>query len=339
MEELNYESNLVEDDRIKLIYDDNEKKGNSTFPIYNQEIWNMYKNSESVQWTVQEVDYSKDKKGYEELNPNEKFFVKKILAFFSNVDGIVARICDVQLSDIFKNIKELETLYRFQARMEDVHNETYSTLIDTMIIDTQEKLNVLNGSMIYSDIKEKVEWITINVDPKKRSLPYLILAQAIVEGVLFSGAFCAIYWFKKKNVMPGLTLSNEFIARDEGLHTETGVMVYNLLKNKLNQEEAHRLMTEAVNLEKKFITESIPCNLIGMNDKLMCQYIEFIADRLLVQVNYEKIYNSSNPFDFMEQISVRGKSNFFEHRNSEYQTMNKKEDKNIDNSFQSDFDF
>ena len=299
MEELNYESNLVEDDRIKLIYDDNEKKGNSTFPIYNQEIWNMYKNSESVQWTVQEVDYSKDKKGYEELNPNEKFFVKKILAFFSNVDGIVARICDVQLSDIFKNIKELETLYRFQARMEDVHNETYSTLIDTMIIDTQEKLNVLNGSMIYSDIKEKVEWITINVDPKKRSLPYLILAQAIVEGVLFSGAFCAIYWFKKKNVMPGLTLSNEFIARDEGLHTETGVMVYNLLKNKLNQEEAHRLMTEAVNLEKKFITESIPCNLIGMNDKLMCQYIEFIADRLLVQVNYEKIYNSSNPFDFI----------------------------------------
>ena len=328
----NYIPNIVEDKRIKLQFDTNNN--NTLFPILNNQIWDFYKKCEALHWVTAEVDFGKDKTHYYSLEPNEQYFIKKILCFFSNVDGIVAKSCDINLADIFENIKELVILYHFQTRIEDVHNETYSILIDTIITDKQEKTNILNGHMVFEDIKDKVIWIVSNIDPKKHNISYLVLSQAIVEGVLFSGSFCAIYWFKSKNKMPGLTISNEFISRDESLHTQTGVMVYNLLKEKLKEEEVHRLMKEAVDIEKKFITESIPCSMIGMNDKLMCQYIEFVADRLLVQLNYSKIYNSTNPFDFMEQISIRGKTNFFENRVSEYEkTVQTEEDKNLNNAF------
>ena len=336
----NYIPEILEDDRIKLYYDKNSF--GATFPIFNQQIRDMYKKSEALNWVVEEIDFSKDREQYEKLNENEKFFVKKILAFFSSVDGIVAKLCEINLAETFGNIKELSTLYRFQGRMEDVHNETYSQLIVTMIADKQEQLNVLNAHMIFDDIKEKVDWFKLHIDPKKNSLEYIVLSQAIVEGVLFSGAFCSIYWFKKSNRLPGFIKSNDFIARDEGLHTETGVMVYNLIKNRIDEKEVHNLMKEAIDIEKKFITESIPCNLIGMNSKLMCQYIEYIADRLLVQLKYNKLYNSSIPdeFSFMDLISMKGKTNFFDERNSEYQTaIQTKEDKVIDNSFGNDIDF
>ena len=328
----NYNPNIIEDDKISLLYDTNNF--NTLFPILNNEVWNFYKKCEALHWVTAEVDFGKDKAHYESLEPNEQYFIKKILCFFSNVDGIVAKSCDVNLAEIFDNIKELVILYHFQTRIEDVHNETYSVLIDTMITDKQEKTNILNGHMVYDDIKDKVNWIVSNIDSKKHTLPYLVLAQSIVEGVLFSGSFCAIYWFKGKNKMPGLTVSNEFISRDESLHTQTGVMVYNLLKDRLKESEVHDLMKEAVDIEKKFITESIPCSMIGMNDKLMCQYIEFVADRLLGQLKYNKIYNSSNPFDFMEQISIRGKTNFFENRVSEYEKpVQTEEDKDLDDAF------
>lgn len=337
---LNYTPEIIEDDRIKLYYDKNSY--DATFPIYNQQIRDMYKKSEALNWVVEEIDFSKDKEQYDKLSDNEKFFVKKILSFFSTVDGIVAKICDINMAEMFGKIKELATLYRFQSRMEDVHNETYSQLIDTMIVDKQEKMNVMNAHMVFDDIKEKVDWIKLHIDPKVNTLPYIVLSQVIVEGVLFSGAFCSIYWFKKSNRLPAFTQSNDFIARDEGLHTETGVMVYNLLKERLEEKEVHILMKEAIDIEKKFITESIPCNLIGMNSKLMCQYIEYIADRLLVQLKYNKIYNSSIPdeFSFMELISMKGKTNFFEKRNVEYQTaIQTTEEKDIDNSFGNDVDF
>ena len=235
-------------------------------------------------------------------------------------DGIVSYNLDLNFSKEI-DVKEVTVFYHFQTMMEDIHSEMYSVMIDTFITNENEKQTAFDAINNYPCIKHKAEWAlkwTKRVENSKNSLPMRLLAFIIVEGVFFSGAFCAIFWLKKRNLMPGLTLSNEFISRDEGLHTKFGITMYNKSKNKLTEEEVHEIIRDAVSIEKEFITESIPCSLLGMNSTLMNQYIEYVSDRILQQLNYNNLYNTANPFDFMENMSINGKTNFFEERVSEY---------------------
>tara|TARA_Y100000991_G_C21961511_1_gene344718 strand:- start:514 stop:1491 length:978 start_codon:yes stop_codon:yes gene_type:complete len=288
------------------------------FPICYNDIWEKYKDHMSVFWTAQEIDLSKDRKDWNNLTENEKYFIKNILAFFAGSDGIVLENLGSRfMSEI--QIPEAKCFYGFQIAMENIHSETYSLLIDTYIQDKKEKDRLFNAIETIPCVKRKAEWALKWIKDKDSSFATRLVAFAIVEGVFFSGSFCSIFWLKKRGLMPGLTFSNELISRDEGLHTDFAVLLYTkYIKNKLSEEKVHEIVSEAVTIEKEFITESLPCNLIGMNSELMKQYIEFVADRLLSQLNHNKLYNTKNPFDFMEMISLRGKTNFFEKRVSEY---------------------
>ena len=292
------------------------------YPIKYDSIWEMYKLAVGSFWTPEEVDLAKDMDDWVgKLNDNERHFIKNILGFFAGSDGIV----NENLSSRFMNevmIPEAKCFYGFQIAIENIHNETYSLLIDTYIKDQDEKNHLLNATNTIPCVKQKADWALKWIVNKEDSFAHRLVAFAAVEGIFFSGAFCAIFWLKERGLMPGLTFSNELISRDEGLHTEFAILLYSMLKNTLSQREIHGIIKEAVEIEKEFITESIPCHLLGMNAILMTQYIEFVADRLVVQLGYEKIYNSQNPFDFMDRIGLNLKNNFFESRTSEYSRAN-----------------
>ena len=287
------------------------------FPIQHNDIWKMYKKQMALFWTTEEIDFEKDLTDWKKLKEEEQYFVKNVLAFFAGSDGIVLE----NLAENFMNeieIPEVRCFYGFQIAMENIHSETYSLMIDTYIKDESEKDKLLNAITEIPCVKKKADWALKWLNDKNSSFAIRLVAFAIIEGVFFSGSFCAIFWLKKRGLMPGLTFSNELISRDEGLHTDFAVLLYSKIIEKVDTETIHEIMTEAVSIEKEFIVESLPCNLIGMNSTLMEQYIEFVADRLLRQLGYEKIWNTQNPFDFMEMISMTGKTNFFEKRVSEY---------------------
>ncbi len=287
------------------------------FPIKHDDFWKMYKRAEANFWTAEELDLSKDLLDWNKLNENEQFFIKNILAFFAASDGIV----NENLVEKFcQEVKTLEAkfFYGFQIAMENIHSETYSLLIDTYIKDPVEKNKSLNAIEYIPSIKKKADWALKWIDDKNSPFCNRIIGFAAVEGIFFSGAFCSIFWLKKRGLMPGLCHSNELISRDEGLHTEFAVLMYKNLVNKPDDSVIYEIIKEAVTIEKEFITESFSCELLGMNNNLMSQYIEYVADRLLLMFGLDKVYHSENPFDWMELIAVQGKTNFFEKRVGEY---------------------
>jgi len=287
------------------------------FPIRHPDIWEKYKNHMSVFWTPEEIDLSKDMVDWEKLSDNERYFIKNILGFFAGSDGIVMENLALRF---MREVQwpEAKFFYNCQNLLEAVHSETYSLLIDTYITDTKEKQDLLRAISTIPCVKKKADWALTWIDSPDASFATRLLGFAAVEGIFFSGAFCAIFWLKQRGLMPGLTVSNEFIARDEGLHTDFACLLYSKLVNKLSKKDAHKIIRDAVKIEKQFITKSLPCELIGMNAKLMTQYIEFVADRLLLQLGYPKAYSATNPFPFMERISLEGKDNFFEKRVTTY---------------------
>jgi ribonucleotide reductase beta subunit family protein with ferritin-like domain len=298
------------------------------FPIVDNDIWKMYKKSVDSFWVPQECDLSKDLNDWEKLTKDEKHFVSMVLAFFAASDGIVLENLAVRfMNDV--QLSEARAFYGFQIAIENIHSEMYSLLIDTYIKDAGERDKLFNAIENFPCVEKKANWARNWINDEESSFATRLVAFAVVEGIFFSSSFACIYWIKKRGLLPGLTFSNELISRDEALHTEFAVLLYNKLENRLSQEEIHTLISGAVEIEKEFITESIPCRMIGMNAKLMKQYIEFVADRLCLQLGYDKIYKSSNPFDFMELISVETKVNFFERTNSEYALANKTVDKNV----------
>ena len=287
------------------------------FPIEHHDVWGMYKKMFDCMWRAEEIDFSKDMAHWERLSEKEQHFIKMILAFFAASDGIVLENLGMRfLSEV--QLPEARTAYGFQLMMESVHSETYSLLIDTYIKDHAEKKKLFEAIDNFPCIKKKADWAIKWIQDKRSSFAARLIAFACVEGIFFSGAFCSIYWLKKRGLMPGLTFSNELISRDEGMHTELAVMLFHKLNKKLNKTKIKEIVREAVAIEKEFICEALPCKLIGMNSKLMSQYIEFVADRLLVQLGCTKEFKKENPFDFMEMISLEGKTNFFEKRVSEY---------------------
>jgi ribonucleoside-diphosphate reductase beta chain len=287
------------------------------FPIRHHDVWAMYKKHMAVHWTAEEVDLSKDMKDWERLTENERYFIENILAFFAGSDGIVMENLATRFMREVK-WQEAKCFYACQNLLEAVHSETYSLLIDTYITEKKHKDKLFNAIKTIPCVQKKAEWALQWIDSSEADFATRLVAFAAVEGIFFSGAFCAIYWLKQRGLMPGLTLSNEFIARDEGLHTEFACLLYGKIANRLPKERVHKLIREAVKIEKQFITKSLPCELIGMNAELMKQYIEFVADRLLMQLGYPKIWRSANPFDFMERISLENKDNFFEKTVSTY---------------------
>jgi len=287
------------------------------FPIIHHDLFKRAKDHLAVQWFAEEVDLSKDMAHWEKLSDNERHFIKNILGFFAGSDGIVMENLAMRFT---REVQwpEAKYFYAVQNQAEAIHAETYSLLIDTYIRDPKEKHDILHAIDTIPCVKKKADWALSWIDSKEADFSTRLLAFAAVEGIFFSGAFCAIFWLKQRGVMPGLTLSNEFIARDEGLHTEFACALYGKLVNRLTKQKAHKIIRDAVKIEKQFITKSLPCELIGMNAKLMAQYIEFVADRLSLQLGYPKIYSATNPFDFMERISLENKDNFFEKRVSTY---------------------
>ena len=287
------------------------------FPIQHTDLWKKYKDHCAVIWFAEEVDLSKDMKDWEKLTADERHFIKHIIGFFAGSDGIVMENLATRFT---REVQwpEAKFFYAVQNQMEAIHSETYSLLIDTYITDPKEKHELLHAIDTIPCVKKKADWALRWIDSKEADFSTRLLGFAAVEGIFFSGAFCAIFWLKQRGIMPGLTLSNEFIARDEGLHTDFACTLYGKLVNRLTKQQAHKIIREAVKIEKQFITKSLPCELIGMNAKLMSQYIEFVADRLVQQLGYPKIYSATNPFDFMERISLENKDNFFEKRVSTY---------------------
>jgi ribonucleotide reductase beta subunit family protein with ferritin-like domain len=294
----------------------------------------MYKKALESFWRAEEVDLSKDLKDWESLNADEKHFISMILAFFAASDGIVLENLGVRFMTDVK-ISEARAFYGFQIAMENIHSEMYSLLIDTYIKNKNKKDELFHALDNFECIKKKADWAMKWIN-QEDSFAERLVAFAAVEGIFFSGAFCSIYWLKKRGLMPGLTFSNELISRDEALHTEFAVLLYSKLASKLSQERIYEIITEAVEIEKEFITDALPCRLIGMNAKLMKEYIEFVADRLFVQMGYEKYYKTANPFSFMELISLEGKTNFFEKRVGEYALATKTK---TDNVFSMDSNF
>ena len=287
------------------------------FPIEYHDIWELYKRHLGSFWTVEEVKLDKDMKDWISLTDDERYFIKNVLAFFAASDGIVNENLAVRfMSDI--QISEARAFYGIQIAIENIHSEMYSLLIDTYITDVAEKTKLFNAIDTSPTIKKKADWALKWMEDKDASFQTRIIAFACVEGIFFSGSFCSIFWLKKRGLMSGLTVSNEFISRDEALHVEMAVLIYTHIQNKLDTATIHKIIKEAVHLEKEFIIEAIPCAMIGMNANLMSQYIEYVADRLVVQLGYEKIYNTANPFGFMELISMENKTNFFEERVSSY---------------------
>ena len=309
------------------------------FPIQHDDIWAEYKKQEACIWTAEEIDLSSDLVDWnEKLNDDERFFIKNVLAFFAASDGIV----NENLAENFvKEVQytEAKFFYGFQIMMENIHSETYSLLIDTYIKDSEEKDHLLNAIDTVPFVKKKADWALRWIE--NGSFAERLIAFAAVEGIFFSGSFCSIFWLKKRGLMPGLTFSNELISRDEGMHCDFACLLYNKhLINKLPKKTVETIITEAVEMEKDFVTHALPVRLIGMNADLMQQYIEFVADRLLVELGNEKVYNTSNPFDFMDMISLQGKTNFFEKRVGDYQkagVMNHGND--ADKGFSLDADF
>lgn len=289
----------------------------TVYPIKYHKIWEFYKKMIASSWTVEEIEFSKDNDDFNKLSPEEQHFIKMVLAFFAGADGIV----NMNLGKRFiqeVQIPEAIMAYDFQKMMENIHSETYSLQIDNIIRDDEEKEKALNAITNYPCIKRKADWAYKWIESRE-SFALRLIAFAIVEGVFFSGSFCAIFWLKKKNVMPGLCDSNEFIARDEGMHTAFACLLYSMFNERIDEDIVHIMFKEAYEIEREFICDSLPCSLLGMNSDLMSQYIRFVSDLLLVSLNYNKIWNETNPFDFMESISMEGKTNFFESRPTQYQ--------------------
>ena len=287
------------------------------FPIIHNDVYKLYKKAVSSFWTVDEIDLSKDLNDWEKLNSNEQHFIKNVLGFFAGSDGIIMENLAMRFINEVQ-IPEAKAFYSYQIFNESIHSETYSLLIDTYIKDNKEKEQIFNSIENISSVAKKAQWAYKWIESTDINFATRLIAFAIVEGVFFSGSFCAIYWLKKRGLMPGLTFSNELISKDEGMHCEFAILLYSMIKNRIDEKIVHEIFKEAVLIEKEFIIDSIPCNMIGMNSQLMKQYIEFVSDRLLIQLGYSKIWNSENPFDFMEMISLRPKSNFFEVRVGEY---------------------
>ena len=298
------------------------------FPIQYDDMYQMYKRQVDSFWRPEEVDLSRDLNDWANLTDDERHFISMTLAFFAGSDGIVMENISLRfLNDV--KVAEARSFYAFQSAMESIHSEMYSILIETYIKDTDEKNKLFRAIDNFPCITTKARWAEKWIGDDEASFASRLIAFACVEGIFFSSSFASIYWIKKRGLMPGLTLSNEFISRDEALHTEFAILLYSKLQKRVPKERALEIIKEATEIEKTFITDSLPCRLIGMNAKLMTQYVEFVADRLAVQMGYNKIYNSSNPFDFMELISVETKTNFFERTNSEYALTNCKKDDNI----------
>lgn len=288
------------------------------FPIQHDDIWSFYKKAEASFWTAEEIDLQPDLVDWEtKLNDNERHFIKHVLAFFAASDGIVnENLAENFLSEV--QYTEAKFFYGFQVAIENIHSETYSLLIDTYIKDTKDKNYLFNAIETMDCVTKKADWALRWID--EGSFAERLVAFAAVEGIFFSGSFCSIFWLKKRGLMPGLAFSNELISRDEGLHCDFACLLYNNhVVNKLSKEKIKQIIVDAVEIEKEFILEALPVRLIGMNSELMAQYIEFVADRLLQELGNDKVYNVSNPFDFMEMISIQGKTNFFEKRVAEYQ--------------------
>lgn len=308
------------------------------FPIKHHDIWQYYKKQEASFWTAEEIDLQQDVTDWEnKLSADEKYFIKHILAFFAASDGIV----NENLAENFVNevqYPEAKFFYGFQIMMENIHSETYSLLIDTYVKDEKEKNQLFNAIEYFPAIMKKAEWALKWI--KSDSFAERLIAFAAVEGIFFSGAFCSIFWLKKRGLMPGLTFSNELISRDEGLHCDFAVHLHNNhLIHQVSKERIKDIIVDALNIEREFITESLPASLIGMNATLMTQYLEFVTDRLLVELGCDRVYNSSNPFDFMDMISLQGKTNFFEKRVSEYQKAGVLNAEKSDNKISFDADF
>jgi ribonucleoside-diphosphate reductase beta chain len=304
-------------------------------PIKYPDIWEMYKKCEASFWTAEEIDLSDDMKHWESMNDGERHFISHVLAFFAASDGIVNENLAINfMSEV--QLPEARCFYGFQIMMENIHSETYALLIDTYIKDPAEKDRLFHAIDTVPCVGKKAQWALRWIN--NGSFAERLIAFAAVEGIFFSGSFCSIFWLKKRGLMPGLTFSNELISRDEGMHCEFACLLYRMLDTKLSKEAATAIITDAVEIEKEFVTDALPVNLIGMNAKLMSQYIEFVADRWLGELGYDKVYGVSNPFDFMEMISLQGKTNFFEKRVGDYQksgVLNSQESK----SFSLDEDF
>ena len=306
------------------------------FPLQDQDIWKMYKKMMDCFWRAEEIDFSKDMTHWETLTEKEQYFIKMILAFFAASDGIVIENLGMRfMTDV--QLPEARAAYGFQLMMENIHSETYSLLIDTYIKDQEEKTKLFKALDNFPCIKKKADWAIKWINDKRSSFGTRLLAFACVEGIFFSGAFCSIYWLKKRGLMPGLTFSNELIARDEGMHTDLAVLLFRKLIKRPNKKKVYDIVQEAVSIEKEFICSALPCKLIGMNSKLMSQYIEFVADRIVQQLGFDKIYKTANPFDFMEMISLEGKTNFFEKRVGDYSLSSG--NKNINAFDMDDVDF
>jgi ribonucleoside-diphosphate reductase subunit M2 len=315
-----------------LIPDDNRFV---MFPIKHDDIWKMYEKQVDCFWRPQEIDLTKDLNDWESLNDNERYFISMILAFFAASDGIVLE----NLAQRFMNeiqLAEARAFYSFQIAMENIHSHTYSLLIETYIKNQFEKNKLFTAIENYSCIKKKALWAQKWIHDEKSNFATRLIAFACVEGIFFSGAFCSIYWLKNRGIMHGLTFSNELISRDEALHTEFAILLYHKLNNKISEEEIINIIQEAVEIETEFICNALPCRLIGMNSESMSQYIKFVADRLLLQLGCNKLYEVKNPFHWMEMISIENKTNFFESRVSEYALANKTKTEEIFN-FSADF--
>ena len=292
------------------------------FPIKYDDIWKMYQKQIDCFWRPEEIDLSKDLMHWNSLNEDEKKFISMILAFFAASDGIVLEnLAQRFMSDV--QVSEARAFYGFQIAMENIHSHTYSNLIETYIKDKDEKNKLFNAITNYPCIKKKSLWAQKWIHDNRSSFATRLVAFACIEGIFFSGAFCSIFWLKKRGLMPGLTFSNELISRDEALHCEFAVLLYSKLIKKTDKSRIYEIIKEAVEIETEFICDALPCKLIGMNDVLMTQYIQFVADRLCVQLGYKKIYNVTNPFDWMELISLESKTNFFEKRTDAYALANK----------------
>ena len=309
-----------EHDATEMLLQKNESRY-VLFPIVHHDIFEMYKKAESTFWRADEIDLAKDMSDWEQLNENEQNFIKNVIGFFAGSDGIVMEnLAQRFLREI--EIPEIRNFYSYQIYNEAVHSLTYSLLIDTYVRDKEEKHKILNSIQTIPCVSQKAQWAQQWIENREVSFATRLVAFAIVEGIFFSGSFCAIYWLKKRGLMPGLTFSNELISKDEGLHCEFATLLYSKIQNRIPQEQIHVMIRGAVDIEKEFVCDSIPVRLLGMNADSMCQYIEFVADRLLAQLGYEKFYRAENPFDWMELISLRPKSNFFEVRVGEYVKSN-----------------
>ncbi|KAL1797755.1 hypothetical protein ACET3X_004361 [Alternaria dauci] len=289
------------------------------FPIKYHDVWQMYKKAEASFWTAEEIDLSKDLHDWNKrLNDDERFFISHVLAFFAASDGIVNENLVERFSSEVQ-IPEARCFYGFQIMMENVHSETYSLLIDTYISEPKQRRYLFNAIDNIPCIRKKADWALRWISDKNSTFANRLVAFAAVEGIFFSGSFASIFWLKKRGLMPGLTFSNELISRDEGMHTDFACLLFSLLENKPTPESVRAIITEAVEIEQEFLSDALPCALLGMNATLMCQYIEFVADRLLLALGNVKVYHATNPFDFMENISLAGKTNFFEKRVGDYQ--------------------